>query len=239
MRLWITGGIAILSVQATLAQSPTIAPGGAKPSSVTKSSVTSAATTNANPTATQFNGVEYQLAWVDAGDRERATTNEYITEGETVESWSSMIAVRQWPNSSLVRDVTGPYLRQIQPHFVRNAQVFQPENVDSSTELVIECYLAPPDKSYLEYNLIRFGIEPGEKGVKSYQYALRGPYNLESAIEFNQPKLAERLNELTALRQKVVTKLPNTEKLPSTESSNTQRLEVQDQAKSASQQVSE
>ncbi len=158
---------------------------------------------------THFIGVDYHLAWVDAGEGNRAITNEYLAEGATLEDWETMVAVRKWPNLTEVKQVSGPYLSQINASFVRKAEVYSPPPGTVGTDFVLKCYLAPPDKSYLEYNLIRFGIEPGEKGVKSYQFAVRGPYSLENAIEFNSARLGERLDALTKLRLSVRTNIPS------------------------------
>lgn len=155
-----------------------------------------------------FTDVEYKLAWVDSGDGSRSRTNEYLKEGETLEDWSAMVAVRHWPHLHQVREITKPYLDQIRHLFVQDAQVYASESNREETGVVIECYLAPPDKSYLEYNLIRFCTEPGDSGVKSYQFAVRGHYNLPAANEFNQERLAERLEALSKLKLKAYSKMP-------------------------------
>ena len=122
-----------------------------------------------------------------------------------------MISVRQWPEIDLVRDITGPYLKQMQASFVRDAQVFSPPPGTVGTDLVFELYLAPPDKSYLEYNLIRFGKEPGQRGVKMYQFALRGDFDLKRAVPFNSQKMGPRLDQLAKLRLQAVDSLPHPE----------------------------
>lgn len=164
--------------------------------------------------AVVFCEVDYELAWVDTGEGDRSRTNEYLREGESLKQWSSMVAVRQWHNRNQVRDVTKPYLDQIRHLFVQDAKIYAPDSGGDDKGLVVELYLAPPDKSYLEYNLIRFCTEPGEQGVKSYQFAARGPYDLPLARQHNQRLLAERLDALSKLTLKMHLKMPGAATVP-------------------------
>lgn len=164
--------------------------------------------------AAVFCDVEYELAWIDTGEGDRSRTNEYLREGESLEQWSSMMAVRQWPHRNQVRDVTKPYLDPIRHLFVRDAKVFAPDSGGDDKGLVVELYLAPSDKSYLEYNLIRFCTEPGEQGVKSYQFAARGPYDLPLAQQQNQRLLAQRLDALSKLTLKMHLTMPEAATAP-------------------------
>lgn len=148
------------------------------------------------------------LAWVDPGEGDRSRTNEYLRAGQSLEQWSSMLAVRQWQNRNHVREVTKPYLDTIRHLFVEEAKVYAPDSDRDEKGIVIECYLAPTDKSYLEYNLLRFCTEPGEQGVKAYQFAARGSYDLPLAKQYNQKLLAERLTALAKLSLKVHPNMP-------------------------------
>lgn len=145
-----------------------------------------------------FSVTGYRLAFVHVG-KQGEVVNEYVPRGENLENWTKMIAVREWPNAKELKEVVGPYVRKLQPLYVRDAQVFRPEGGEVGEDLVFEFYLAPPDKSYLEYNLIRFVLEEGAEGVKSYQFAVRGEYNLEAAVKFNEPRLKSRLDTIAAL----------------------------------------
>jgi len=160
-----------------------------------------------NPSAVFLDSL-FELAFVDVNPQS-GITNEYLQDGDTLEEWTAMISVRQWPEIDLVRDITGPYLKQMQASFVRDAQVFSPPPGTVGTDLIIELYLAPPDKSYLEYNLIRFGKEPGQHGVKMYQFALRGDFDLERAVPFNAQEMGPRLDQLAKLRLQAINSLPS------------------------------
>lgn len=86
-----------------------------------------------------FCDVEYELAWVDEGECERARTNEYLRKGQSLKQWSSMVSVRQWHNRNQVRDVTKPDLDQIGHLFVEEAKMYAPDAGRDDNGLVIEC----------------------------------------------------------------------------------------------------
>lgn len=153
----------------------------------------------ADPAADSFQVTNYKLAFVNVGP-EGAVTNEYVPRGETLETWTSLIGVRQWPQTEKLADITGPYVRALQPLLVREAKIYEPEGEAEGTNVIFELYLAPADKSYLEYNLIRFAREEGTEGIKSYQYALKGEYNVEAAVAANAPQLKSRLEVLRGLK---------------------------------------
>lgn len=145
-----------------------------------------------------FTVTGYRLAFVHVG-KQGEVVNEYVPRGENLENWKKMIAVREWPHAKELKEIVGPYVRKLQPLYARDAQVFRPEGAEVGEDIVFEFYLAPPDKSYLEYNLIRFVLEEESEGVKSYQFAVRGEYNLDAALKFNEPRLKSRLDTIAGL----------------------------------------
>jgi hypothetical protein len=151
-----------------------------------------------NRTDDAFSVTNYKLAFVQVGQQSEVV-NEYVPHGETLENWTTMIAVRQWPKAKALKEIVGPYVRNLQPLYVRDAQVFRPENAKNGNDVVFEFYLAPQDKSYLEYNLIRFVVEEESEGVKSYQFAVRGDYDLDAAVKFNSTRLKARLDTIAGL----------------------------------------
>ncbi len=149
-------------------------------------------------TSGTFSVTNYKLAFVHVG-KQSEVVNEYVPRGGTLENWTTMIAVRQWPKAKALKEIIGPYVRNLQPLYARDAQVFRPEDAEDGNDIVFEFYLAPPDKSYLEYNLIRFVMEEESEGVKSYQFGVRGDYDLDAAVKFNTPRLKARLDTIAEL----------------------------------------
>jgi len=125
----------------------------------------------AEPTV-KFAGIEYHLASVEAG-KSGAMTNEYVPGGETVDDWTSLIGVRQWPGVEKPEDVAGAWMKMVQPLLTKEAEVFRAET--TANDFIVEAWLSAPDRSYIEINLHRFVAEPGTKGVKAYQFAIKIP----------------------------------------------------------------
>lgn len=149
-------------------------------------------------TPEEFVVTRYKLAFVNV-DKTGAITNEYVPRGQTLENWKTLIGVRVWPQIDKVAEVTGPYLRALEPVMVRETQAFEPEGSKPGEDVVFELYLAPADKSYLEYNLIRFVKESGTKGVKSYQFAERRPYDLDAAVKAYEQRRETWLGAIAGL----------------------------------------
>lgn len=145
-----------------------------------------------------FAGRTYNLAFV--GGTPGFPVNEYLVEGETVEDWSSMVSVRHFPNFDSAEQYVKLYVEKLQPHLVCEAVVHAPEDASSNNDLTVEAYLAPANRAYIEYNLFRFVVEPGVKGLKAYQFAIRGEYNLEAAQSANEEALKGRLEELQQIK---------------------------------------
>ena len=145
-----------------------------------------------------FSVTNYKLTFVNVG-KQGEVVNEYVPRGETLEKWTTMIAVREWPKAKELKEIVGPYLRKLQPSYVRDAQVFRSKDAKNGNDMVFEFYLAPADKAYLEYNLIRFALEDESEGVKSYQFAVRGEYDVDAAVKFNMPRLKARLDTIAGL----------------------------------------
>ncbi len=145
---------------------------------------------------------EYRLAF--QSETEGLFTNEYLLEGESLEQWTSMIAVRKFSNISEVKAITGPYLEQLKPLMVRDAEVYARDGDRERSDVVLEVYLAPADHSYLEYNLLRFVEEEGEDGVKFYQFAIRTDFDVDAAVESNTTELEARINALGDLQVAIV-----------------------------------
>jgi hypothetical protein len=66
-----------------------------------------------------------------------------------------------------VGDATGPWVKMIHPLLCRNLGVF----ARNDNDVLLEAWLAAPNRSYIEIDLHRFVVEPGTDGVKGYQFA--------------------------------------------------------------------
>ncbi len=117
----------------------------------------------------RFDGETYHLVWIDVS-KSGAVTNEYVRTGETVEAWTTLVAVRHWPEAKF-GDAAGAWLKMIGPLLTKKVEAFKSDVAKSADDLVFEAWISAPDRSYIEPNLYRFVVEAGVPGVKSYQFA--------------------------------------------------------------------
>jgi hypothetical protein len=117
-----------------------------------------------------FDGEQYRLAFVDVAN-DGAVTNEYLKHGESLESWTTLLAVRRWPRSTGANETAQAWLKTVQPLLSRKARIYQRQTA-GDTDVIVEAWLAAPDKSYIEANLHRF-VTDEHGGVRAYQFAER------------------------------------------------------------------
>lgn len=146
-----------------------------------------------------FGGKKYELASAVVG-KDGSVTNEYVPTGETLQNWTTMVAVRQWPKAEKVGDAAAPWLKMVRPLLTKKVEVFKSEGAKRE-DILFEAWLSAPDRSYIEINLHRFVKEEGSEGIKAYQYAQKvvmkdGKGDPSSFME-NRTK---RFNELAKLK---------------------------------------
>jgi hypothetical protein len=152
-----------------------------------------------------FAGVTYHLASVDVA-KDGTVTNEYVPRGESIDDWSTLLAVRVWPRAKKLAEPIQAWMTMIHPLLVRDANVYQRKEQEGQ-ELIAEAWLAAPDHSYIEINLHRFVLQPKARGVKAYQFAQKivmkdGQGNPTSFIEHR----SDLFTALGALQLEAVTK---------------------------------
>lgn len=148
-----------------------------------------------------FEGTSYYLAWRDISDEGNITV-EYLKPSESLENWTTLIGVRQWPSVESLSDIVPPYLEERKPLFVARSEIYFPD--DRKDDLVIEMFLGAPNLPYVEYNLHRFVVEEGTPGVKAYQFAQRIPLTDDLDLSETQKHLETRLNQLKAFKVKLL-----------------------------------
>jgi hypothetical protein len=119
-----------------------------------------------------FDGEQYRLAFVDVA-KDGSITNEYLRNGETLQSWTTMVAVRVWPKSTSAYDTAHAWLNIVRPLLSRKAQIYERDSAAGGKDVLVEAWLTAADKSYIEANLHRFVAEQDGAGVRAYQFAER------------------------------------------------------------------
>jgi len=126
------------------------------------------ATLRAELPSIEFNGVRYVLASVDV--TKGTITNEYVPIGQSINAWTTLIGVRYWPEITTASDAANFWVRRIRSSLVRDATAYASTRKNDE---IVEAWLAPQDRAFVEINLHRFVVEDGVVGVKAYQYAQR------------------------------------------------------------------
>ncbi len=127
-------------------------------------------TVYANQPEIEFAGVTYKLASAQVA-MDGSVTDEYVPLNETIASWTTLLAVRQWPKEGSLRLVVGAWLRMVQPLLARDVQSFEANGSTNRNDRIVEAWISAPDKSYIEIDLYRFLREKGTAGIKAYQFA--------------------------------------------------------------------
>jgi hypothetical protein len=148
-----------------------------------------------------FNGTRYVLAHRGVSADGTQVFTEYVPEGETLDSWTRMVAVWHWPAHRSTKEVAGRWLARVQPLLTQPPQVLASKDPARKDELIAEGWISAPDKSYVEINLYRF-VPPGlGVGVIGYQYAekirMRGGKGVVTEFVENRNALMVALRELT------------------------------------------
>lgn len=137
-----------------------------------------------------LDGVTYLLAWEQ--EEGGATLREYLPEGETLEHWSHMVAVREWSHlsdPSAAADALLEALARDNP-LARSQKLAKP----ATGEVLVDFVTWPADGSFAEFNVFRYGKAARGKGIVAFQLAWRGYDDREAffeALKRERPRLLE------------------------------------------------
>ncbi len=127
----------------------------------------------AEPTL-EFAGKKYELATVQV-DPNGSVINEYVPVGETIDTWTTLVAVRQWPQVKQLSDATEAWMKVVSPLLTKKTEAYQTVGSKHGNDMIFEAWLASPDHSFVEIDLQRFVTDPGMAGVKAYSYSQKIP----------------------------------------------------------------
>ena len=154
------------------------------------------------PASIKFDSSTYRLASVSVG-ADGTVTNEYLKEGETLESWTSMLSIRHLPIAESINHAINPWLQSIRTQLAKKWSASKTPGSDNQTDVIIEAWLNTGTLN-VEANLHRFVAEPGTAGVKSYRFVQRFDANDPGAKEAYAAKKYGRTEELGRLSVELV-----------------------------------
>lgn len=118
-----------------------------------------------------FDGKEYSKQWEGAqGD---ASMIEFLTEGETKETWSTMLTLQAHSKAKELKEVSGPYY-EARKSIVAMQPKVHPKEKGGASDSVLELFLGAPGVTpHIEFVLARF-IQ-SEHGVHMITYSHKIP----------------------------------------------------------------
>lgn len=141
----------------------------------------------------QFDGHSLVLAFQNNNNGD--TIKEYIPAGETLERWTKLAALYEYPNLDDPQAVVDGLVEQLKR---RGSDIPYNVRTDARTKAVIVDFLIwpegttkPENAEYVEYNIFRYEPKRGG-GLQAQQYAIRRYENKNDFIE-NLPIWKDRL----------------------------------------------
>lgn len=123
----------------------------------------------ASPVPVEFDGEAYRPAFTSNEPTMRLV--EFVREGETVEDWTKLFAIRNFPTGKSPQAAVAEFQRVVKQHNpLAGVQVLVK---DDGTEAMIDFLTWPKDARYMELNIHRYLKKPGHAGLISYQFAYR------------------------------------------------------------------
>jgi hypothetical protein len=124
--------------------------------------------TDATDKTVTVDGRELVLAYV--GEADGDTIQEFIPSDETLETWTRLAAIREYPELKNPLEVAEAVVKQLEARnppanyeMMRNAK---------NGDVVLSFTVWPQDASFAEFNVFQYCQQP-EAGLVSYQYAAR------------------------------------------------------------------
>lgn len=95
---------------------------------------------------------------------------EFVPAGETLERWTKLASVREYPTHTDVKALAGELVRALKRRYPEAPSSIL-EN-PTTGEVIVDFIVWPPDRAFTEFDLFRYGKRDGG-GVVAQQYALR------------------------------------------------------------------
>jgi len=103
--------------------------------------------------------------------------NEYVLPGEKIEGWTQLLTIAQAPGVPTPAVMIEAVIKSSTQRglVVSKPQVMKQPQAKDDNNLVLFMVMKDPGSGLLEFSLQRYVQEPGQPGVKSYQYARHYP----------------------------------------------------------------
>jgi hypothetical protein len=116
----------------------------------------------------QFDGQTLELAFT--GDDSEATIKEFVPEGEKLDSWTRLAAIREFDELDNPVDYGIATIEQLKKQYPKSPSAIK-EDPDTGA-VILDFVVWPEDASFVEFNVFRLEKRAGG-GLVSQQYAVR------------------------------------------------------------------
>lgn len=117
----------------------------------------------------QFDGESYPSQFASAVPGMKLV--EYVRADETVDNWTKLLAVREWPEHREPAAAAAELARRLnEANPLARHRLLTKED---GQEALIDFLTWPEDGGYMEFNIFRYVKQPGSAGLVSYQFAYR------------------------------------------------------------------
>jgi hypothetical protein len=116
----------------------------------------------------QFDGQTLELAFT--GDDSEATIKEFVPEGEKLDSWTRLAAIREFEELDNPVDYGLATIEQLKKQYPKSPSAIK-EDPDTGA-VILDFVVWPEDASFVEFNVFRLEKRAGG-GLVSQQYAVR------------------------------------------------------------------
>ena len=116
-----------------------------------------------------FDEVTYTRQFI--GNMNPGGLAEYVRPTETVDNWTTLVAVRNFPK---LNDAAGAAAQLVRTLKASNPDArFQLLVKEDQSEAMVDFITWPKDGAYAEFNVFRYLKQPGYAGLIAYQFACR------------------------------------------------------------------
>jgi hypothetical protein len=115
----------------------------------------------------QFDGSTYRLASVNVA-ADGVITNDYVKEGETLESHKTLLSVRHFPKAESINQVINPWLQSVRAQLTKKWSAMQTPNGTGESDVTVEAWISTGG-SQVDATLQRF-FPSDTGGILAYRF---------------------------------------------------------------------
>ncbi len=118
-----------------------------------------------------FDNETYVLASVTVSP-DGSVTNDYVKEGETLDTWTTLLTVRHLPQAETINHAINPWLQSVRTQLAKKWSAARSPLPASDADVIVEAWVNTGSLQ-VEATLYRFASLKGVPGVMAYRFVER------------------------------------------------------------------